>query len=162
MSTCSSGTLDDINRDKPFADSPSNESRIMKKALPEDPSSLIDERIASLDDWRGARLSRLRTVIKNADPEVTETVKWKKPTNPGGVPVWECSGVICTGETYRGKIKLTFARGASLHDPAGLFNSSLGGKVRRAIDIRENDPVDEDALKALVQAAAALNKSSSQ
>lgn len=115
------------------------------------PSRLIDERIKSLGDWRGGLLSRLRELIRQADPEVVEEWKWR------GVPVWSHGGIICTGETYRSVVKLTFAKGAALADPAGLFNASLDGNVRRAIDFREGDPVDEAALKALVQAAVALN-----
>ncbi len=115
------------------------------------PSDLIDARIAELGDWRGETLARVRAVIRQADPEVEETWKWR------GVPVWEHAGIICTGETYKAVVKLTFARGASLDDPAGLFNASLEGNTRRAIDIREGEALDEAALKALVQAAVALN-----
>ena len=120
-------------------------------------SAEIDAKIAGLGDWRGEALGRVRALIREAEPEVVETVKWRKPTNPAGVPVWEHAGMICTGETYRDKVKLTFARGAGLPDPAGLFNSSLGGNTRRAIDIREGEEIDSEALKALVRAAAALN-----
>ena len=122
------------------------------------PSALIDARIAALGDWRGATLARVRRLIKAADPEVAEAVKWQKPSNPSGVPVWEHSGILCTGETYRDKVKLTFAHGASLPDPSGLFNSSLDGNTRRAIDLREGETIDEAAFKDLVQAAVALNK----
>jgi hypothetical protein len=108
-------------------------------------------------DWRDEMLSRLRAVIKDADPGVSEEVKWRKPSNPAGVPVWSHDGIICTGETYKSVVKLTFAQGASLPDPTGLFNSSLEGNVRRAIDFREGDQVDEAALQALMRAAAALN-----
>ncbi len=121
------------------------------------PSQMIDARIEELGDWRGEMLAKLRSIIKEADPEVVEQMKWQKPSNPAGVPVWEHAGIICTGETYRDKVKLTFAKGAALADPAGLFNSSLEGGVRRAIDIREGDKIDERALKALVRAAVALN-----
>lgn len=121
-------------------------------------SDLIDARIAALGGWRGEALARVRRLIREADPEVVEAVKWRKPSNPSGVPVWERHGMICTGETYKDKVKLTFARGASIDDPSGLFNSSLEGKTRRAIDIREGDEPDEAALKALVRAAAALNR----
>ena len=121
------------------------------------PSRLIDARIEQLADWRGETLARVRALIKEADPEVVENVKWRKPSNPSGVPVWEHAGIICTGETYKGVVKLTFARGAALDDPAGLFNASLEGNVRRAIDIREGDRIDGKALKALVRAAVALN-----
>ena len=123
------------------------------------PSGLIDARIQALDDWRGATLARVRALIKEADPEVVETVKWRKPSNPLGVPVWEHDGIICTGEVYKAAVKLTFARGAALEDPAGLFNASLDGGVRRAIDIHEGDKIDEKALQALIRAAVALNKS---
>jgi hypothetical protein len=123
------------------------------------PSALIDARIAALADWRGETLARLRTLIREADTGVAEDVKWRKPSNPMGVPVWEHAGIICTGETYKDKVKLTFARGAALNDPAGLFNSSLDGNVRRAIDFHEGDKIDAKALKALIRAAVALNTS---
>ena len=123
----------------------------------EAPSGLVDGRIEKPDDWRGETLARVRRLIKEADSDVIETVKWRKPSNPLGVPVWEHDGIICTGETYKDKVKLTFARGAALEDPAGLFNASLDGNVRRAIDFHEGDKVDEKALKALIRAAAALN-----
>jgi hypothetical protein len=118
------------------------------------PSALIDRRIDELGDWRGAMLARVRKLIKQADPEVIEEWKWR------GVPVWEHAGIICTGETYKNYVKLTFFKGASLDDPSGLFNSSLDGNARRAIDIHETDKVDEKALKALVRAAVVLNTSS--
>ena len=121
----------------------------------ESPSRLIDARIAELDDWRGRTLSRVRALIKQAIPGVVEEWKWR------GVPVWSCGGMICTGETYKSVVKVTFAKGASLKDPSGLFNSSLEGNVRRAIDFHEGDEIDEDAFKALIRAAVALNKSSS-
>jgi len=121
------------------------------------PSELIDAKIAGLGDWRGETLADLRALIKEADPEVEETVKWRKVSNPLGVPVWEHAGIICTGETYRDKVKLTFAKGAALDDPAGLFNASLDGNTRRAIDIGEGEPIDGEALKALVREAVALN-----
>ena len=119
-------------------------------------SRLIDEKIASLGDWRGEALARMRALIREADPAVVETVKWRKASNPSGVPVWEHDGILCTGETYRDKIKLTFARGGALADPSGLFNAGEGG-VRRAIDIREGETIDAEALKALIREAAALN-----
>ena len=122
------------------------------------PSELISDRIAELADWRGATLSRMRTLIKKADPDVVEEWKWVKPTRPG-TPVWSHDGIICTGESYKSVVKLTFARGASLKDPARLFNSSLDGNVRRAIDIHEGETVDEPAFKALVRQAVALNRS---
>jgi hypothetical protein len=122
-------------------------------------SALIDTRIAVLSDWRGEMLARVRKLIKEADPDVVEEVKWKKPSNPHGVPVWEHDGIICTGETYKTAVKLTFAKGAALKDPSRLFNSSLEGNVRRAIDIHEGGTIDEKALKALVRAAVALNTS---
>jgi hypothetical protein len=120
-------------------------------------SELIDERIRELSDWRGETLGSVRRIIKEADPDVVEEWKWVKPTNPG-TPVWSDDGGICTGETYKNVVKLTFFRGAALDDPSGLFNSSLEGKVRRAIDIKENDEIDEDALKNLVREAVALNR----
>jgi hypothetical protein len=123
------------------------------------PAQLIDARIEALGDWRGEVLARVRKIIKLADPDVGETVKWRKPSNPSGVPVWEHDGIICTGETYKAVVKLTFAKGAALDDPSGLFNSSLEGNVRRAIDIHEGDKIDEKALKALVRAAVAFNTS---
>ena len=122
-------------------------------------AALIDARIAALGDWRGEMLARVRKLIRQADPEVVEEVKWRKPSNPLGVPVWEHGGIICTGETYKAVVKLTFAKGAALEDPSGLFNSSLEGNVRRAIDIHEGDKIDEKALKALIRAAVALNTS---
>lgn len=121
-------------------------------------SELIDAKIASLGDWRGETLARLRALILAAGPAVTETVKWRKPSNPSGVPVWEHDGIICTGETYKSYVKLTFAKGASLPDPAGLFNASLDGGTRRAIDLREGETVDEAAFQALIREAAALNQ----
>ena len=127
----------------------------MKKSLSksaESPSELIDAKIAALGDWRGEMLLRLRALIKAADPEVIEEWKW-------GTPVWSHNGIICTGETYKKVVKMTFAKGASLPDPAGLFNSSLEGNVRRAIDFQQGDKLDEKALRALVRAAVALNKS---
>ena len=124
------------------------------------PSRMIDERIKELGDWRGKMLAQLRTLIRQADPDVVEEVKWRKPSNAMlGVPVWEHAGIICTGETYKAVVKMTFANGAALADPAGLFNSSLEGNVRRAIDIHEGDKINEKALKALVRAAVALNTS---
>ena len=133
----------------------------MKKA--ESPSRLIDARIAALGDWRGEALAQVRGLIKEADPEVVEDVKWRKPSNAMlGVPVWEHAGIICAGETYKDKVKLTFAKGASLKDPSGLFNSSLEGNLRRAIDIHQGDKIDEKALKALVRAAVALNTSTAR
>ena len=121
-------------------------------------SARIDKRIAELKDWRGETLSRMRKLIKQADPDVVEEVKWVKPTNPG-VPTWSDDGIICTGETYKSVVKLTFAKGASLKDPAKLFNSSLAGNTRRAIDIHEGEKVDGGAFKALIRAAVALNAS---
>lgn len=123
----------------------------------ETPSALIDARIASLGDWRSGMLSRLRALIHEADPEVEETVKWRKPSNPAGVPIWEHAGILCTGESYKSYVKLTFARGAALPDPAGLFNSSLGGNTRRAIDVKEGDMLDEAAFRNLIRAAVAEN-----
>ena len=122
----------------------------------ESPSVLIDARIKELDDWRGKMLSHVRALIKQADSEVVEEWKWR------GVPVWSHDGLICTGETYKSVVKLTFSKGASLKDPSGLFNSSLEGNVRRAIDFHEGDEIDEDAFKTLIRAAAALNRSSAR
>jgi hypothetical protein len=121
------------------------------------PSELIDAKIAGLSDWRGETLARVRTVIRQAHPDVIEAVKWRKPSNPAGVPVWECAGIICTGDAFKDKVKLTFARGAELEDPARLFNASLEGNAMRAIDIREGDTINEDALSQLVRVALTLN-----
>ena len=129
----------------------------MKKSGPQkskSPSQLIDARIKELGDWRGKMLSRLRSLVKEADPEVVEEWKWR------GVPVWSHAGMVCTGETYKNIVKMTFAKGFSLEDPSGLFNSSLEGNTRRAIDFHEGDKIDEKALKALIRAAVALNTSS--
>ena len=121
-----------------------------------DASTLIDERIRELGDWRGKTLSEVRGIIREADPEVVEEWKWVKPTNPG-TPVWSHNGGVCTGESYKNVVKLTFFKGAALNDPSGLFNSSLDGKVRRAIDINENDEINKSALKNLIREAVALN-----
>lgn len=126
-----------------------------KAANAESPSRLIDARIEQLSDWRGKTLSHVRALITQADPEVVEEWKWR------GVPVWSHSGIICTGETYKNVVKLTFAKGAALNDPSGLFNASLEGNVRRAIDLHEGDEIDADAFKTLIRAAVALNTSSS-
>lgn len=133
-----------------------------KKIAPEEAegeaSRLIDARIKELSDWRGEMLARLRSLIRQADPDVVETVKWRKPSNSMlGVPVWDHSGIICTGETYKDKVKLTFAKGAAVADPASLFNSSLEGGMRRAIDFHDGDAIDEEAFKTLIRAAVALN-----
>ena len=128
----------------------------MKRSAPQEsrsPSQLINARIEELGDWRGAMLGRLRALVKEADPEVVEEWKWR------GVPVWEHDGMICTGETYKSVVKLTFAKGAALKDPSGLFNSSLDGNTRRAIDFREGEQIDEEALKTLLRAAVTLNRS---
>jgi hypothetical protein len=133
----------------------------MKQSSPtegQSASELIDQRIAALGDWRGATLSRMRQLIKEADPDVVEEWKWAKATSPG-TPVWSHDGIICTGESYKSIVKLTFAKGASLEGPANLFNSSLDGNVRRAIDIHEGEEVDADAFQALIRAAVALNTS---
>jgi hypothetical protein len=122
-------------------------------------SQLVDEKIEALGGWRGEMLARLRTLIKAADPDVVEEVKWRKPSNPSGVPNWSHAGIICTGETYKDKVKLTFAKGAALDDPARLFNSSLDGGTRRAIDFHDGDTVDEEALKALIREAVLFNLS---
>ena len=138
----------------------------MKKSDPrkrDSPSRLIDARIKELGDWRGEMLSQICTLIKQADPEMIEERKWRKPSNGmAGVPVWSHNGIVCTGETYKKVVKMTFAKGASLKDPSGLFNSSLEGNTRRAIDFHEGDKLDEKALKALIRAAVALNKSSAR
>jgi hypothetical protein len=130
-----------------------NKSPSQKPASQKSPSQLIDAKIKELDDWRGETLSRLRALVKEADPEVVEEWKWR------GVPVWSHDGLICTGETYKSVVKMTFAKGAALKDPSRLFNSSLEGNVRRAIDVHEGDTINEDALKALIRAAVALNRS---
>jgi hypothetical protein len=131
----------------------SQKAASQKPASQKSPSQLIDAKIKELDDWRGETLSRLRALVKEADPEVVEEWKWR------GVPVWSHDGLICTGETYKSVVKMTFAKGAALKDPSRLFNSSLEGNVRRAIDVHEGDTIDEDALKALIRAAVALNRS---
>ncbi len=128
----------------------------------ENPSRLIDEKISNLNDlndWRGAVLGRFRALIREADPDVVEAVKWRKPSNPAGVPVWEHDGIICTGDTFKGKVKITFAKGALLDDPARVFNASLEGNAMRAIDVHEGDNIDARAFKALIRRAVALNKS---
>lgn len=125
----------------------------------ESPSATIDAKIRELGGWRGDMLARVRALIKQADPQVVEEVKWRKPSNPSGVPTWTHDGILCTGETYKDKVKLTFARGAALDDPSGLFNASLDGNARRAIDIKEGDEIDAEAFKALVRAAVATNAS---
>jgi hypothetical protein len=149
--------LGPVARTRIFTSSLGTEERnIMgQSGFPEErsPSQLIDERIMELGDWRGEMLSRLRALIKQADPEVVEEWKWR------GVPVWSHAGMICTGETYKNVVKMTFAKGASLDDPSGLFNSSLEGNTRRAIDFHQGDKIDEKALKALIRAAVALNTS---
>ncbi len=127
-------------------------ARKAKEEAVASPSQLIDARIEELSDWRGEMLARVRKVIKAADPDVVETWKWR------GVPVWEHDGIICTGETYKAVVKMTFAKGASLEDPSGLFNASLEGNTRRAIDLHEGDKINEEALKALIRAAVALNR----
>jgi hypothetical protein len=120
-------------------------------------SEEIDAKLAKLGDWRGATLARMRRLIREADPQVVEELEWRKPSNPSGVPTWSHAGILCTGELYRDKVKLTFARGAALADPAGLFNSGLGGGTRRAIDIAEGEEVDAAAFKALIGEAVAVN-----
>jgi hypothetical protein len=123
------------------------------------PSHLINAKIKAHSEWRAQLLARIRKLIREADPEVVEEVKWRKPSNPAGVPVWSHAGIICTGETYKDKVKMTFAQGAALADPSRLFNSSLDGNTRRAIDIQEGDKINEKALKALIRAAVELNTS---
>jgi len=127
------------------------------KKKSDSPSRLIDARIKATKDWRGETLARMRALIKAADPDIVEDVKWRKPSNPNGVPVWEHDGIVCTGETYKAAVKLTFANGAALIDPDGVFNASLDGNQRRAIDIHEGETVDATAFKALVKAAVKLN-----
>jgi hypothetical protein len=127
------------------------------KKIGEQPSRLIDARIKGLKDWRGETLARMRKLIKDADPDIVEEVRWRKPSNPNGVPVWERDGIVCTGETYKAAVKLTFANGAALLDPDGVFNASLDGNQRRAIDIHEGEKVDATAFKALVRAAVKFN-----
>ena len=134
-----------------------NDSQTIKSA-----SGLIDARIRELGDWRGEILSRLRALIKQADPKVVEEVKWRKPSNPAGVPVWSHNGIICIGETYKSHVRLTFAKGASIKDPKGVFNSSLEGNALRAIVMHEGDEIDEQGFKALVRAAVSLNTSSAK
>ncbi|MFC6823508.1 DUF1801 domain-containing protein [Halopelagius fulvigenes] len=126
---------------------------------PKSPSEVIDAKIEELSDWRGKTLSRIRRLIKEADPDVVEEIKWRKPSNPLGIPVWSHGGTICTGETYKEKVKLTFPQGPSLEDPAGLFNASLDSDTRRAIDIHEGDEIDEEAFKSLVRDAVTKNES---
>jgi hypothetical protein len=130
-----------------------------KEAKGDSPSQPIKAKTKELGDWRAQTLAQIRNLIQQADPEAVEEMKWKKPSNPAGVPVWSHAGIICTGETYKNAVKMTFAKGASLADPAGLFNSSLEGNTRRAIDFHEGDKIDEKALKALIRAAVALNTS---
>jgi hypothetical protein len=129
-----------------------------KSEIGKSPSQLIDARIKELGDWRGEMLGKVRGIITEADPDVVEEWKWAKATSPG-TPVWSHDGIICTGETYKSVVKMTFAKGAALEDPSGLFNSSLEGKVRRAIDIHEGEEIDQEALKTLIRAAVALNES---
>jgi len=128
-----------------------------KKLIEPSASQLIEDKINGLNDWRGQILARVRQLIHQADPDIVEAVKWRKPSNPLGVPVWEHSGIVCTGETYKSAVKLTFANGASIADPAGLFNASLDGNMRRAIDLHEADDLDADAFTALIRAAVAFN-----
>jgi hypothetical protein len=130
---------------------------VVKKS--KSPSQPNDARIKATGDWRGEMLARIRKLVQDADPEAVEEMKWKKPSNPAGVPVWSHDGVICTGETYKDAVKMTFAKGAAIADPSGLFNSSLEGNTRRAIDFHEGDKINEKALKALIRAAVALNTS---
>lgn len=145
---------------KPMRDGPKTGAKARRDAEVKganEASRLIDERIRSLGDWRAETLAEVRRMIHEADPEIVEECKWVKPSNPLGVPVWSHAGIVCTGEVYKQVVKLTFARGASLDDPRGLFNSGLEGKTRRAIDIREGEVLDAEAFKALIQAAVAEN-----
>jgi hypothetical protein len=121
------------------------------------PSQLITKRIAELGDWRGETLAQVRKLIKEADPKITEELKWKKPSNPGGVPVWSDNGIVCTGESYKTHVRLTFPKGASIKDPDGIFNSSLDGNARRAIDLHEGDKINQYAFKEIIRAAVKLN-----
>lgn len=146
-----------MNTKKHDAKKPNLKKANSKKANPEPASMLIDARIRELGDWRGETLARIRALIKEADPDVVEEVKWRKPSNPMGIPVWSHDGIICTGETYKEHVKLTFIKGASLKDPSRLFNQD--GTVRRAINIREGDTIDEVAFKKLIRAAVAANTS---
>ena len=127
--------------------------------MTDDPSALVDARLAALGEWRGETLARMRGLIHEADPEVVETVKWRKASNPNGVPVWEHAGILCAGEVYKAYVKLTFMHGAALPDPSGLFNAGLDGGTRRAIDIRAGETVDAEAFRALVRAAVDRNQS---
>lgn len=138
---------------------PAEKSKVKKKTDQESAAKLIDKKIKGLDDWRGNTLSHVRALIKAADPKIVEEVKWVKPSNPSGVPVWSHDGIVCTGETYKDKVKLTFANGAHLKDPDKLFNASLDASLRRAIDIDEEDKIDDSAFKRLVKAAVAFNGS---
>jgi hypothetical protein len=146
---------------RPIAEREVNNMKKSSAEKAESPSQLIDARIKELGDWRGKTLSRVRALVKQADPEVVEEWKWRKATNPG-VPVWSHQGPICTGETYKSAVKLTFFKGASLKDPSGLFNSSLEGNVRRAVDFHEGDEIDEKAFVTLIRAAVSLNESKSR
>lgn len=141
-------------------DKPKTRAKAAKKDVSD--SGLIDGQIAALGDWRGETLAKARALIRAADPGVVEEVKWRKPSSPLGVPVWSHDGIICTGETYKDKVKLTFAKGASLEDPSGLFNSGLDGNTRRAIDFFEGDKIDGKAMKALIRAAVKLNTAKSK
>ena len=134
----------------------SDDTRMRRKTRPAKKRAAKKARPAS-SDWRGQTLARVRVLMKQADPDVVEEVKWRKPSNPAGVPVWSHDGIICTGETYKGYVKLTFIKGAALADPSRLFNASLEGNARRAIDIRKGDTIDEEAFKALIRAAVVLN-----
>ena len=134
-----------------------SEEQVVGDTETQSPSQEIDAKIEELGDWRGEALAKVRQLIKQADPDIVEEVKWRKPSNPRGVPVWSHDGIVCTGETYKDKVKLTFASGASVDDPKGIFNTSLEGNTRRAIDICEGDKIDEDGLKRLVSDAVALN-----
>src|SRR2546430_2022378 len=138
-----------------FSSNPTGRSTALDKQS--EGSQLIDAKIATLGDWRGETLTRIRSLIQDADPGVLEEVKWRKPSNPLGVPTWSHAGILCTGETYKDKVKLTFARGASLDDPSGLFNSSLDGGTRRAIDIHDGGRIDGQAFKALIRKAVAVD-----
>ena len=140
-----------------FSDNSGSEMKKTDTDQGKSPSQLISERIAELDDWRGETLAQIRKLIKEADPEIIEELKWMKPTNPSGVPVWSDGGIVCTGETYKAYVKLTFAKGAAIEDQEGIFNASLDGNARRAIDLHEGDRINESAFKEIVRAAVKLN-----
>jgi len=151
-----------INHEESYTTMNKTKSGSKEKRAGGSASQQIDARIETINDWRGDMLARIRALIKQADPDMVEEVKWRKPSNPAGVPVWSHAGMICTGETYKNVVKLTFATGAALPDPSGLFNSSLEGNTRRAIDIHEGDTIDEEALTVIIRAAVSRNTSAAE